>query len=444
MDDAAAREGLRKASWRVIPLIALGYGTAYMDRVNISYAALQMNRDLHFSATVYGFGAGLFFLSYAACEIPSNLLLYRFGARRWLARIMVTWGVIAMGMILVRTPMEFYAARFLLGVAEAGFFPGIIYYIYLWYPAEMRARAITRFYIAFPLSTVVMGSLAGWLMGLQGRLGLTGWQWLFLVEGMPAILLGAVFYFFLPDGPSDAKWLTEAERVAVLAAVARDGAAGGAREAGGRESIGPAFRDARVWLIGLFFLCIQAGGYAYSFSAPAIVQRITGANVSRVGFLLAGLGLMGAAAMLLAGRSSDRSGERYMHVLPWCVAMLAGFVGCGLSSSPLIALPALALVFCAYNAMQGPLWAIPAAFLTGRPAAAGIAAINMIGILGGFIGPYWMGIARDLTGDYQRGLLTMTAPMLAAAGIMLHLRRLARADAAAGPAMEGALETPKL
>jgi ACS family tartrate transporter-like MFS transporter len=286
-----------------------------------------------------------------------------------------------------------------------------------------------------------MGSLAGLLMGLQGRLGLTGWQWLFLVEGMPAILLGAVFYFLLPDGPADAKWLTEAEREAVLAAVARDAAAGrGSHGAGGRESIGPAFRDARVWLIGAFFLCIQAGGYAYSFSAPAIVQRITGANVSRVGFLLAGLGLMGAAAMLLAGRYSDRSGERYMHVLPWCVAMLGGFVGCGLSSSPLIALPALALVFCAYNAMQGPLWAIPAAFLRGRPAAAGIAAINMIGILGGFIGPYWMGIAKDLTGDYQRGLLTMTVPMLAAAGIMLHLRRMARSDAAA----EGALETPKL
>jgi ACS family tartrate transporter-like MFS transporter len=440
----AAREGLRKASWRVIPLIALGYGTAYMDRVNVSYAALQMNHDLHFSSTVYSFGAGLFFLSYAACEIPSNLLLYRFGARRWLARIMLTWGIVAMAMIFVRTSLEFYIARFLLGVAEAGFFPGIIYYIFLWYPAHMRARAITRFYIAFPLSTVVMGSLAGWLMGLQGRLSLAGWQWLFLVEGLPAIVLGVVFYFFLPDGPADATWLSEPERAAVLASVARDSpAAHGERAPGRRNSIAPAFRDTRVWLIGAFFLCIQAGGYAYSFFAPAIVQKITGSNVSRVGFLLAVLGLLGAAAMLAAGRYSDRSGERYMYVLPWCIAMMVGFVGCGLSSSPLIALPALALVFCAYNAMQGPLWAIPAAFLTGRSAAAGIAAINMIGILGGFIGPYWMGIAKDLTGDYQRGLLTMTVPLLTAACILVYLRRLARTGEGA-PAIGSAFESPNL
>ena len=410
---------LRKATWRILPLIALGYGTAYMDRVNISYAALQMDLNLHFSNTVYGFGAGLFFLSYAACEIPSNLLLYRFGARRWLSRIMITWGVIAMAMIFVRTPMQFYIARFLLGVAEAGFFPGIVYYVFQWYPAAMRARAVTRFYIAFPISTVVMGSLAGALMDLQGHLALTGWQWLFLVEGLPAILLGIAFFLLLPNGPSDASWLTEPERNCILAAVARDSAV----SHGPRESIAPAFRDARVWLIGIFFLCVQAGCYAYGFSAPAIVQSVTGENISGTGFLLAGLGVLGTAAMLLAGAYSDRSGNLHSFVLPCCLLMLAGFVGCGLSNSPLIALPALAIVFCSYNAMQGPLWAIPAAFLTGRSAAAGIAVINMIGILGGFIGPYWMGFARDLTGNYQRGLLTMTAPMLVAAAIMVYLSR---------------------
>lgn len=417
--DPVAARALRKVTWRIIPLIALGYGTAYMDRVNISYAALQMNRDLHFSNTVYGFGAGLFFLSYAVCEVPSNLMLYRFGARRWLSRIMVTWGVIAMAMIFVRTPMQFYIARFLLGVAEAGFFPGIIFYIFQWYPAAMRARAITRFYIAFPISTVVMGSLAGSLMNLQGHLALTGWEWLFLVEGLPAILLGVAFFYLLPDGPADAPWLTGPERNSILAAVAQDSAI----SHGPRESIAPAFRDARVWLIGAFFLCIQAGNYAYSFSAPAIVQSVTSANITNTGFLLAALGVLGAVSMLLAGVASDRSGQRHTHVLPYCLLMLLGFVGCGLSNSPLIALPSLAVVFCSYNAMQGPLWAIPAAFLTGRSAAAGIAAINMIGILGGFIGPYWMGFARDLTGNYQRGLLTMTAPMFAAAAIMLYLRR---------------------
>jgi ACS family tartrate transporter-like MFS transporter len=198
---ALEKSAYRKASLRVIPLIALGYGAAYIDRVNISFAALQMNRDLKFSATVYGFGAGLFFISYAACEIPSNLMLYRFGARRWLARIMVSWGLVAMAMIFVRTPAEFYIGRFALGLAEAGFFPGVIFYLTQWFPAELRARSITRFYIAWPLSTVVMGVLAGALMGLDGRLGLTGWQWLFAVEGFPAVVLGIVFFMRLAERP---------------------------------------------------------------------------------------------------------------------------------------------------------------------------------------------------------------------------------------------------
>ena len=415
--DLLAR-ALRKFSWRILPLIALGYGTAYMDRVNVSYAALQMNHDLHLSNTIYGFGAGLYFLSYAACSIPSNLMLYRFGARRWLSQIMVAWGVIAMAMLFVRTPMQFYIARFLLGVAEAGFFPGIILYIFQWYPAAMRARAVSRFYIAFPISTVVMGSLAGELMGLNGHLAMAGWQWLFLVEALPAIVFGIAFYILLPDGPSDAPWLTEPERSAILAAVAQDTV-----PAPAHQSIAPAFRDARVWLIGLVFLCVQAGNSVYSFFAPAIVKSVTGASIAGTGFLLATLGVLGAVSMLLASIYSDRSGERHTHVLPYCLLMLAGFVACGLSMSPRIALPALAIVFCSYCAMQGPLWAIPAAFLSGRSAAAGIAAINMIGILGGFIGSYWMGFARDLTGNYQRGLLTMTAPVLIAGAIMIYLHR---------------------
>lgn len=415
--DLLAR-ALCKFSWRILPLIALGYGTAYMDRVNISYAALQMNHDLHLSSTIYGFGAGLYFLSYAACSIPSNLMLYRFGARRWLSYIMVTWGVIAMVMLFVRTPMQFYIARFLLGVAEAGFFPGIILYIFQWYPAAMRARAVSRFYIAFPISTVVMGSLAGALISLQGRLSLAGWQWLFLIEALPAILLGVAFLLLLPDDPADAPWLSEQERSAILTAVSQDTVVAPAH-----QSIAPAFRDARVWLIGLVFLCVQAGNSVYSFFAPAIVKGITGANIANTGFLLALLGILGAASMLLASIYSDRSGQRYNHVLPYCLLMLTGFVACGVSMSPRIALPALAIVFCCYCAMQGPLWAIPAAYLSGRSAAAGIAAINMIGILGGFVGSYWMGFARDLTGNYQRGLLIMTVPMLAAAAIMLYLRR---------------------
>src|SRR5580704_17183115 len=216
-DAAIGTSAMRKATLRLIPLIALGYGAAYIDRVNISFASLQMNRDLHFSATVYGFGAGVFFLSYAACEVPSNLLLYRFGARRWLARIMVTWGIVAMAMVFVRTPNEFYVGRFALGVAEAGFFPGVIFYVAQWFPIELRARSISRFYVAWPLSVVVMGVLAGALMGLDGDLGFKGWQWLFAVEGLPAVILGIVFFFVLPDSPATARWLTGPERNAVLA-----------------------------------------------------------------------------------------------------------------------------------------------------------------------------------------------------------------------------------
>src|SRR5579864_549235 len=203
-DAGVGASALRKASWQLIPLISIAYGVAYTDRVNISFAALQMNRDLHFSASAYGLGAGLFFLSYAACEIPSNLLLVRFGARRWIARIMLTWGILAMGMMFVRTPLEFYLVRFLLGMSEAGFFPGVVFYLSQWFPANVRARTISRFYVALPLSSVFMGGIAGALLNLQGRLGLAGWQWLFLAEGLPAVILSVIFLAFLPNTPTEA------------------------------------------------------------------------------------------------------------------------------------------------------------------------------------------------------------------------------------------------
>src|SRR5580658_1139797 len=210
--DAIGRSAQRKAGLRLTPIIGIGYGLAYIDRLNLSFASLQMNRDLHFSASVYGFGAGLFFIGYALCEVPSNLALLRFGAKRWLARIMFTWGLLAAAMMFVRTPLEFNAVRLLLGVAEAGFFPGVLYYLMLWFPARMRARAVSRFYIAMPLSSVVMGSLAGWLLGLGGKLGLAGWQWLFLIEGLPAVAFSFVILKLLPDSPASAKWLSVDEQ----------------------------------------------------------------------------------------------------------------------------------------------------------------------------------------------------------------------------------------
>ncbi len=413
---------VRKAGWRLVPLIGLGYGAAYMDRVNISFASVQMNQDLHFSASMYGFGAGLFFVSYALCEVPSNLLLVRFGARRWLARIMLTWGLLAMGMLLVRKPWEFYGMRFLLGIAEAGFFPGVVYYLTEWFPPEWRARVISRFYIALPLSSTVMGSLAGGLLGLNGRLGLRGWQWLFLVEGLPPLVLSALFFALLPDKPADAAWLTGEERQWLERRLA-EASAGHAASGHAFEDLATALKDGRVWVLGLFFLCILTVLYGWAFSAPVILQELTGWSIGRVGWLIAGMGVLGAVAMLATAQHSDRSGERYWHVIAPCVLMGVAFVVGGATKVGWVAVPAFALTVMLYNAAQGPVLALPAEFLSGRASAVGYAAITGIGVAGGFVGPYWMGRARDLTGDYQRGLLTLAVPSLLAAGLVWGLAR---------------------
>jgi ACS family tartrate transporter-like MFS transporter len=418
LEDPVGRSALRKASLRLIPLISLGYGAAYMDRINISFASLQMNRDLHFSATVYGFGAGLFFLAYAACEIPSNLLLYRIGARRWLSRIMVTWGLVAMAMLLVRTPSQFYAMRFLLGVAEAGFFPGILFYLTQWFPASYRARTMSRWYIALPLSSVFMGAIAGSLLDLNGRFGLSGWQWLFLIEGLPAILLGVIFFMVLPDSPHDAKWLTPGERDWIINSIEAESA----NTTHSSHSVLSALRDPRVWQIGIFMMLMLASNYAITFSAPAILQASTHLSNTYVGFLISGMNILAVGSMLVGALSSDRTGERFWHVIVPCVVAACAFVVCGVSNLPTLIVPGVAIIFVAYTFMQGPLWAVPPTFFTGRAAAAGIAAINMVGMLGGFLGPYTLGITKDLTGTYQRGLLLFAIPWMVAAGIMLYLQ----------------------
>lgn len=412
---------LRNASWRLIPLISIAYGVAYTDRVNISFAALQMNRDLHFSASAYGLGAGLFFLSYAACEIPSNLLLVRFGARRWIARIMLTWGLLAMGMMFVRTPVEFYAVRFLLGMSEAGFFPGVVFYLSQWFPATVRARTISRFYVALPLSSVVMGAIAGALLGLQGRLGLAGWQWLFVAEGLPAVLLSVIFFFFLPDTPADAKWLSAAERDWLVDQLHVDNTSIG--EHGHAQGVFDAILNPRVLLLGFLLFCLYIGDYAVKFTAPLIIQQITGFSNANVGFVIAALGLLGAASMVLNGMHSDRTNERYLHIAVPVLLMVAAFVVCGVSVAPTAVLPAFAVLFMGFTATGGPVWVIPSSFLTGKSAAAGIATVNMIAILGGFVGPYWMGLAKDWTGNYRSGLLTLAAPELIGAAIVLYMRR---------------------
>lgn len=420
--DAIGRSAIRKATMRLVPLIALGYGAAYMDRINISFASLKMNTDLGLSPLVYGTGAGLFFISYAFCEIPSNLLLVRFGARRWLARIMLTWGLLAIGMMFVRTPMQFYIMRFLLGVAEAGFFPGVVFYLTQWFPPEHRARTISRFYIALPLSSTVMGSLASALLSLNGRLHLAGWQWLFLVEGIPPLILSVIFLRQLPDKPSDAPWLNRDECTWL-----EEHLASAESEAHISENLWQdlfaTLTDIRVLLLGTFFLCMLTVNYAWSFSAPAILIQLTGSSIGQAGTIIATIGLFGALSMLLTAAHSDHKRERNFHIAIPCILMAAGFLVGALTHRPLVAILAFAVTVVSYTAAQGPALTLPSIFLRGRSSAIGYATINMIGMFGGFVGPYWMGVARQLTGDYQRGLLTLAIPSALAAGIIFVLAR---------------------
>jgi ACS family tartrate transporter-like MFS transporter len=390
-----------------------------MDRVTVSFAALQMNQQLHFSQTVFGLGAGLFFVTYAVLEIPSNLLLVRMGAQRWLARIMFTWGLISMAMIFVRTPAEFYAGRLLLGAAEAGFFPGIIFYLSQWFPSRVRSRAISRFYVAFPLSTTVMGALAGVLLHLGGHLGLAGWQWLLVAEGFPAILLSAAYLLLLPDGPEKAKWLTETERAWILREIREEGA----RTAHGAEEVGRAFRDPRVWMLGGFLACLYVAAYGYAFTAPLLLQRVTGGGPTLVGVIISGLGLLGAVLMVGNGWHSDRTQERFLHVLIPLLFVAAGCACAGAARRPGVVLAGLAVLTMGYYAVHAPIWVIATSFLQGKSAAVGIATVNSIGMLGAFTGPYWMGWMADLTGGYQQGLLTLAVPVVGSVVMIVAVHR---------------------
>ena len=427
-DPAVGRTALAKASWRLLPLLGLGYGIAYMDRINISFAALQMNADLGFSAAVYGLGGGLFFLGYALCEVPSNLILARVGARVWIARIMLTWGLIAVGMMFVRTPVQFYAMRFLLGMAEAGFFPGVVFYLMGWFPSAERGRAISRFYVALPISITVMGGLAGTLLGLRGHFGLAGWQWLFLVEGVPAIAMSVVILLLLPNGPGDAAWLSVEEKAWIAQRLSADRAAVGSS---GDPGVGRALVDPRVWLLGLCNMCILACAYAFNLSAPTILVAETHQSAGGVGYVTAIAGLVAGAGMLLAGWISDRRGERHLLLVGFLTLAAVGYVILASFHSPWSAIGAYALITIATTAVQAVFWLVPSDVLHGRSAAAGVAAIGSIGMVGAFLGPWAWGVARDQTGAYQVGFLALAVLSTVASGILLLVRHRARVASAA-------------
>ena len=431
-DEARADTGrgvLAKVSWRLLPLIGLGYGVAYMDRVNISFAAPRMNADLHFSATVYGLGGGLFFLAYALFEVPSNLILARVGARRWLARIMLTWGLLAVGMMFVRTPLEFYMVRFLLGAAEAGFFPGAIYYLMRWFPADQRGRAISRFYVAYPLSSVVMGGVAGALLGLHGRLGLVGWQWLFLVEGLPALVMSLVFLTRLPEAPATVAWLTADEKAWLARRLAADDAAAPDQSGHGLRQV---LTNPMVLAMGLVNLLYLGCGYAFTLSAPGLLDGATHLGATWVGYLVAVGGLLGAIAMMAVAWSSDRTGERHFHL---AVPLALGATGYGIMSlwhAPLAMMAAYLLTQVAQAGAAAVFWLIPSDTLRDRSAAIGVAAINGIGMIGSFSAPFVWGVLRDHTGDFETGLRCLPVLLLLAAGIVLALRFGRRSPASTG------------
>ena len=424
MDAVANRapldSALRKARRRILPLLALGYLIAYMDRVNISFAAESMNRDLHFSPHVYGLGAGLFFVSYALCEVPSNWLMLRVGARRWLARIMFTWGVLAVAMVLVSSRPSFYVMRMLLGTAEAGYFPGVMYYLTLWFPAKERARAISWFYVSLPLSSTVMGSVAGLLLRLNGRLGMHGWQWLLLVEGMPAVMLSVAMWFGLSERPAAARWLTDAEREALEAELSEARPAG--RHAGASALL-MVLRDSRVWVMGLFCFCMLGSNYALNFFLPQVLRMLTGTSAQTVGLLIAASGVLAAAAMLLNAAHSDWSGERGWHTMVPTMAIGALMLFAGARLHGAAAAGALLLSAAFYSGFQGPMLALVMELFHGDGAALTIATVNMCGIVGGFAGPYWMGWVRELTGGYALGIGALCVPWMIATGCVAWVSR---------------------
>jgi ACS family tartrate transporter-like MFS transporter len=410
---------LRKITLRIVPFVMLLYFIAFIDRVNIGFAALTMNKDLGFSSTVFGFGAGIFFLGYFLFEVPSNLVLDKVGARIWIARVMITWGLISGGMAFVQGPNSFYALRFLLGAAEAGFFPGIILYLSYWFPARQRAAVTAIFMAAAPLSTVLGSPVSGALLEMHGFLGLSGWQWMFIVEAVPALVLGVVVLFYMTDRPEKAKWLRDDERNWLVATMNAEAA----NKAGtASHSIWRGLADLRVIALSLVYFGTSAGLYTLGIWAPQIIKEF-GLSSLQVGFLNAVPGIVAIVAMVLWARHSDRSGERTWHVVGACLLASLGLVLAGFAGSVLAVLLALTLVNIGISSAKPPLWSMPTMFLSGSAAAAGIATINSIGNLGGFVGPAMIGWIKDLTGSFQGGLFFVAGLLVLSAVLTLALAR---------------------
>jgi ACS family tartrate transporter-like MFS transporter len=422
MDDAARKAILGKVSRRLIPFLFLLYVVNILDRVNVGFARLQMLDELQMGEDVYALGAGIFYLGYVICEVPSNLMLRRTGARRWIARIMISWGLVTCAMMAVRGPWTFYLLRILLGIAEAGFFPGIIFYLTYWFPGRDRARIVALFMAGSPITGMVGNPLSGAILqGLDQVGGLSGWQWLFLLEGVPAVILGAIALYYLTDRPEEASWLTTNERNWLVDEMHREEKH---VEQHHGLSLGQAVMDRRVWLLILIYFTVAVGSNALGFYLPALIDnRFPGINKVQIGMLASVPYVCAVIVMVLNGAHSDRTGERRWHMAVPAVVAACGLTLYALSDSPALGLLGLALAQSGVMSMLPVFWTVPPSFLSGVAAAGGIALINSVGNVGGFVGPNFIGQPKELTGSFTPGLLATALTLCIGAVLALRVRQ---------------------
>lgn len=418
------RETIRRVAWRLLPMLVACYFVAYLDRVNVGFASLTMNKALGFSSAVYGLGGGIFFLGYFIFEVPSNVLLSKVGARRWIARILVTWGIISACTALISGPISFYSVRFLLGVAEAGFFPGIILYLTWWFPSYYRSRIVGMFMAAIPLSNILGSLVSGELLNLNGWMGLAGWQWLFILEALPAVILGVAFWLTMTDWPSEAHWLTEDQRNWLTSRLDAERAQ---RESIHRLSLREALTNRHVLLLSLVYFGGTFSGYGIVLFQPQIVHRLA-AGFGMTGLINAIPYVFAAAAMVWWGRHSDQTGERPRHVALAYSVGAAGLIATALMTDPVLTMVMLVIAAMGQSSTGPTFWSLPTAMLSGAAAAGGIALINALGNLGGFFGPYVFGLVRDATGgSFTYGLMILALGPITSATVVLmlgHDRRL--------------------
>lgn len=411
---ALRKSALRKNAWRLLPLLTLAFIFNYIDRTSVGFAALTMNKDLGLTASQFGWGAGILFAGYCLFEIPSNLALYRYGARRWLARIMITWGIAASATALVQGPTSFYVLRFLLGIAEAGFFPGVTFLLACWFPAQYRTRVLAFFMLGVPLSSVIGGPMSGYLLQLNGLMGLTGWQWMYLVEGVPAVLIGFVVLAYLRDHPKDADWLTQEERDELIVMLEEE------PRHKPKKALFAALKDPRVLLLAAIQFGFVLGSYGVGIWLPMILKG-HGFSTVTVGYLSTIPYITAVVGMVIWARIVDRSGKKILNLLCACLLGAAGLAISTLSKGLVAELLGISLAVVAVSSARAIFWTIPTRFLTGVAAAGGLAFINSIGTFGGFVGPSMVGMLKDFTGSFSAGIWAMAAILALSAALTASL-----------------------